>query len=73
MLRVEGAGEETRALLGIDSKRLQYYCTCKCYLIKPYLSMVLTSITKSGVVKLVGRVSFESSCNVKTNGQKHIT
>ena len=36
----------------------------KCYLIEPHLTMVLQLVMKSGVVKLPGRVSFESLCNV---------
>ena len=38
------------------------------YLIEQYLTMVLKSIMKFGVVNLPGHVLFESSYNVKTKG-----
>ena len=69
MIRVNYAGEETRsnkrALFCVDSKRVQ---KCKRSLTEPCLIVKLKSITKSEVVKLLGRVLVQSSRDVKTKG-----
>ena len=69
MIRVKYAGEETcsnkRVLFGVDSKRVQ---KCKRFLTEPCLIVKLKSITKSEVVKLLGRVLVQCSCDVKTKG-----
>ena len=63
MIRV--AATKERRLVSIPS---EYKIKCKRFLTEPCLITELKSITKSEVVKLLGRVLVQSSRDVKTKG-----